>query len=574
MATHDSPSSSHPASPSPQARLIALLRAERRDLWILVIYGLVIGLLTLVVPFAVQALVNTAGFGTLIQPLLVLAGLVFVGLGFSAAVQAVQAHVIEMIQRRLFVRTALDLAGRFPRVRQEAFDQYHGPELVNRFFDVLTVQKSASILLLDGLSIIIQAVIGLTLVALYHPALLVYSVLVALSLMAIVRVLGTRGVRTAVEESKAKYAVAAWLEEVARHPVTFKSAGGPVLALDRVDALLERYLDYRNQHFQVVFRQFLGILLLYMLASSVLLGLGGWLVILQQLSLGQLVAAEFIVTVIVGGFAKFGKQLETFYDLLAAVDKLGQLTDLPLEHEAPGALPATDRPMAVALRDVVLAYPAGPPVLAGLDLELHPGEAVGIVGAHGAGKTTLLEALFGLRLPEAGTITLDGVTMRELNLMRLRAEIELVREIELFDGTVLENVRMGRPKVDESAVRRALAAVNLLDRINDLPEGLHTRLMVAGAPLSPGEARRLVLARSIAGRPRLLLLDEALGHLDQASQASVLEAVFAEEAPWTVVASTYNRQALARCDRIFELRDGRLHEVTLADFSGEAGGTP
>ncbi|MFP5501064.1 MAG: ABC transporter ATP-binding protein, partial [Candidatus Sericytochromatia bacterium] len=341
MATQDSLSSSHPVPPSPQARLFALLRAERQDLWVLVVYGLVIGLLTLVVPFAVQALVNTAGFGTLIQPLLVLAGLVFVGLGFSAAVQAVQAHVIEMVQRRLFVRTALDLAGRFPRVRQEAFDQYHGPELVNRFFDVLTVQKSANILLLDGLSIIIQAVIGLSLVALYHPALLVYSVLVALSLLAIVRVLGTRGVRTAVDESKAKYAVAAWLEEVARHPVTFKSAGGPVLALDRVDALLERYLDYRDQHFQVVFRQFLGILLLYMLASSVLLGLGGWLVILQQLSLGQLVAAEFIVTVIVGGFAKFGKQLETFYDLLAAVDKLGELTDLPLEATGRSGLPAS-----------------------------------------------------------------------------------------------------------------------------------------------------------------------------------------------------------------------------------------
>ncbi|MFP5503600.1 MAG: ATP-binding cassette domain-containing protein, partial [Candidatus Sericytochromatia bacterium] len=261
-------------------------------------------------------------------------------------------------------------------------------------------------------------------------------------------------------------------------------------------------------------------------------------------------------------------------DLLAAVDKLGQLTDLPLEPEAPGVLPATDRPMAVALRDVVLAYPGEPPVLKGLDLTLRPGEAVGLVGVHGAGKTTLLEALFGLRLPEAGTITLDGVTMRELDLVRLRAQIELVREIELFDGTVLDNVRMGRPQVDEAAVRRALAAVNLLDRINELPEGLHTRLVVAGAPLSPGEARRLVLARSIAGRPRLLLLDEALGHLDRVSQASVLETIFADEAPWTVMASTYNRQALARCDRIFELRDGRLHEVTIADLGGDAGGAP
>lgn len=557
MPSRASSASSSPPR-SPQSRLGDLLRLERHDLWVLALYGLVIGLLTLVVPFAVQALVNTAGFGTLLQPLLVLAGLVLLGLAFSSLVQAVQAHVIEMLQRRVFVRVASDLAWQLPRARIAAFDQHNGPELVNRFFDVMTIQKGAAALLLDGLSILIQAGIGLLLVSLYHPALLLYSLLVAAALAAVVIGLGRQGPYTAIKESKAKYAVAAWLEEVARHPVAFRSEGGPALAAARTDTLLQHYLSTRHGHFRVLMRQIISLLALYTLASSLLLGVGGWLVMQGQLSLGQLVAAEFIVTVIIGGFAKLGKQLENFYDLLASLDKLGALTDLPLESSGPSRLPVLERPMAVALRGVSFSYPEGPPTLADIDMVIAPGEHVGILAGHGAGKSTLLDLLFGLREPQSGTVVLDDVTLGELDRVALRAQAELVREVEAFEGSVLENVRMGRAHVSEAAARDALALVGLLDRVNALPGGLHTPLFTGGAPLSPGEARHLVLARAIAGRPRLLLLDEALGHLNPASESRILDHLFAPDAPWTLVAATYNRRALGRCQRVFTLRDGAL----------------
>lgn len=317
---------------SPMTRLGRLLEAERQDMWVVVAYSLAIGILTLVVPVVTQSVVNTIAFGTVLQPLVLLALIVLLALTFSAALRALRHWVVEVLQRRIFVRVISDAVMRLLRVRVEAFDAGHGPELVNRFFEVVTVQKGAAILLIDGLAILIQTVAGLMLLAVYHPLLLAFGAVLFAAIFVIVVPLGFGAVSTAVMESKAKYEMAAWLEEIARHSATFKSPYGATLATEQANAITARYLAQRSNHFKILFRQIIGSLVLEAVASAVLLGAGGWLVMQRQLTLGQLVAAELIVAVVVGGFAKFGKQLETFYDLLAAMDKLGYLTDLPLER--------------------------------------------------------------------------------------------------------------------------------------------------------------------------------------------------------------------------------------------------
>jgi putative ABC transport system ATP-binding protein len=543
---------------SPQARLRALLSVERRDLVILLIYGVVAGLLFLVIPIVIQAIVNRVGFGLLLQPMLILAVVVFVALAFAGALQAVQSHVIELLQRRIFARVADDLAYRLPRVALAAFDRCFAPELVNRFFDVLTVQKSASLLLFDGMTMVVQSVIGLTLMALYHPALFGFNVALIVALSLIFLVLGSGATDTVIAESQAKYAVAAWLEEIARHPMSFRSSGGLAIARTRADELVGDYLSAREAHFRVVYRQILGALSLQALVSFLLLAIGGWLVTKQELSLGQLVAAEFIVSVVTGAFAKLGKQIEVYYDLLAALDKLGVLTDLPLDESSGGPPPPGAGPLALRLERVGYTHLGEQPGLTDVDLEIEAGSHIAITGVHGAGKSTLLELLYGVREPSRGVITVEGVALHELDGERWRQQVELVREIGIFAGSVLDNVRLGREQLDEDRVRAALAAVALESVVARLPDGLHTELATGGAPLSPGQARRLMLARAIVARPRLLLLDEALGHLDAASQAAILDALFADDAPWTLVAATYNPNVIDRCERAYVLRGGRL----------------
>jgi putative ABC transport system ATP-binding protein len=551
------------ASVSPLWRLLGLIRPEGRDIRVVVAYAVGVGILSLATPLTVEALVSTVAMNLLVQQLVVLALILLACLGLAAAFRALQTFVVEIIQRRLFVRVASDLAYRLPRVRVDAYDHHYGPELVNRFFDVLTVQKIGALLLLDGIAIVLQAAVGLLVLAWYHPYLLGYDLVVLGTMAFIVFQLGRGAVATSIRESRAKYDVAGILEEMARAPVAYKMRGGYDFAMDRADAATRAYLAARQAHFRILFRQVLFALGFQALATSALLGLGGWLVIQKQLTLGQLVAAELIVALVVGSFAKLGKHLEGWYDLMAAVEKLGHLVDLPLERRD-GEGHRRDDAASLRLAGVSYGYHEHHDVLHGLDLDVRPGERVAIVGPSGSGKSTLVDLLYGLRAPTAGHIELDGINLRDLDLESLRAHVAAVKGLDIVEESVVENVRMGRMGLSLAVVHDALEAVGLAEEIAELPDGLHTRLVTTGAPLSHGQARRLLLARALVGRPRLLVLDESLDALDLDSRRKVLDALFAPDAPWTLVVVTHVQEVAARCDRAVALADGRAgHSVAM-----------
>lgn len=531
---------------SPVRRLWALVKLERDDLWVVAIYAAVVGLLTLATPVAVQALVGTVAFGTLLQPIVVLSLLLLAALGFQAALKAMQTRVVESIQQRVFVRTAVDLAWRLPRVKREAADSGFGPETVNRFFDVLTVQKTANTLLTDGIATFLQIAIGLLVLGFYHPALLAFDLVLLTLLTLVVFGPGRRGLATSLEESRAKYAVAAWLEELARPGSALRSEGGAAWAAERADALTRRYLDARNKHFAVLFGQTLGTLGLQVLASAALLGLGGWLVVQHALTLGQLVAAELIVAAVAGSIGKLGKKLDAAYDLLTALDKLGHLVDLPIEDPSLGEPVPGQGPVRVRVR---AAHDGDGP---GLDLELPAGSRTAIVGAEGH---PLGEWLTAQRVPAHGVVTLNGVETSRARTPALREDLALVLRGDFFEGTVLENVTLGRVGVTAADARAALEKVGLLDEVRTLDGGLDARLSPTGAPLTHSQLTRLVVARAIAGSPRLVVVDESLEAIEPVTRARVVAALARPSAPWTLVALVPDAHvALARgCERVLTL---------------------
>lgn len=526
--------------PTAFQRVRALLRMERDDLWVVLVYAVAVGLLSLATPIAVQALVNSVAFGALLQPIVVLTIIVFAVLGFAALLRALQVRIVEAIQRRIFVRVALDVAHRLPRVDLGATDPRYGPELVNRFFDVLTVQKSASIFLLDGLALLLQASIGLLVLAFYHPALLALDAALLIGISFVVFYQGQGAPETSINESRAKYAVAAWLEEIARHPRTFRASSGASLASSRADLLALRYLDARSEHFRVVYRQVVGSLTLQVLASAAVLGLGGALVIGRQLTLGQLVAAELIVTTVVASLAKLGKHLETWYDLLAAADKLGHLADLPLEVRGNARDFRDDaRGASVRLRDVSFQYPDGTVALSGVNLDLAPGARAVITGESGAGKSSLAAMLFSLRLPTSGHVEVDGVDLREVDVGALRERVAVLsHDLEVLEGTVFENISLGRPWITRREVWDALRRVGLERQVRALPQGLDAALAANGAPLNYSASARLTVARAIAGAPRLLVVDGGLEGFDARYRAVLEATLFDRAAPWTLLVLT------------------------------------
>ncbi len=414
------------------------------------------------------------------------------------------------------------------------------------------MQKLGSVLLLDGVGLLLQTVIGLLVLSFYHPLMLAFSVVLLVGIGVVTFGFGRGAIPTAVAESQAKYAVHAWLEELARHAPQLKTAGAARFALERADGLARQYLRARATHYRIVLRQLIGALGLQVIANSALLGLGGGLVIVGQLTLGQLVASELIVTIIVASFAKLGKHLESFYDLMAAVDKLGVLFDLPLERSDGASLEPTGKGLSVSFREVSFRY-EDHDVIADLSFDIAAGERVALVGPTGAGKTTVLDLAHGVRTAGSGYVLIDGADIRDLRLDSIREDIARVRGAEILEASLEENVRMGRQSVSNQDVRAALEAVGILDDALALPSGLQTRLTSGGAPLSDGVVIRLALARAIAGRPRLILIDEPLVEQDVELRERVASVLCAPEAPWTVVVTSAGGQNTGFCDRVIEL---------------------
>jgi putative ABC transport system ATP-binding protein len=548
---------------SPIERLKALLSTERSDLLIVISYSVGIGVLSLAAPIGVQALVNTVAFGTVLQPLVILSILVAAALAISAMLQAFRTIVLEMVQRRVFLRLASNVTDVLLRARIETFDRQNGPELVNRFLDVVTVQKSFSILLIDGLTLVLQTLLGLILLGIYHPYLLAFDFALLLLILVILFPLGRGAIRTSIEESKAKYEVLSWLEDITRHPIIFRSQQGASYAVERADTLVRHYIENRASHFRILMRQIVSSLALQAFALASLLGVGGYLVVRGELTLGQLVAAELVLGTIVSSFAKFGKSLETFYDLTAALDKLGHILDLPTERPHGERYSAPAEPARLLLSDVSFSYDGNRRVLNHLNALFPAGSKIAIHGTGGQGKSALMDLLFGLRPADSGIVELDGIDYRDLRMNDVRNGIMLLRGYELFSGSVADNVRFGMD-ADLSKVRQALAQAGALDMLSSYPEGIQTELTSGGGPLSPSQSIRIMMARAILAKPRLLLIDEMLDHVDDLTTSGPLvRTLFAPDAPWTLVVATENPEIWSLFDKVYTLHGGRLTEEEL-----------
>ncbi len=546
------------AGQDPLQRLQQLIHLERQDIGTLLAYGVGIGLLSLATPIAVQALVNTIAFGALLQPLFVLTLILLALMSFSNTLVALQFYVVEMLQRRLFVRLFGEAVNRLQRATIATRDKQYLPELVNRFFDVVSLQKTAASLLLETLGYVLQTLIGMLLLAFYHPMLLAFDLFLIAALYLILFVMGKQGIPTVIEQSRAKYVAAAWLESIAANPLFGKSRQGEDFVNAQSKRIAQDYLQACINHFRVLSRQNIGALVLHALANTALLAMGGWMVIERQLSLGQLIAAELVVNAMLYGLTRLGKTLDNFYELVASVDKIGYLLDLPQETDKGGLPGDAEHAYQIDIQQLTLANGPQTDAVKNLDLHLAAGES--LVISEGAERGTLLDVLYGLRSASAGRISLDHHDLRDLSLGALRDNIALVRYAEVLNVSIADNVSVGRD-LTLSLIRTALDQVGLLDAISALPEGLNTQLCSHGEPLIADQQLRLTLARAIAGSPRLLLIDKALDRIDPRWLERILDVLISVNSPWTLIVISHDPGVIARCKRHARIRQGQLQEV-------------
>ena len=522
---------------NPTQHLQRLIRLESQDLYAVLAFALASGVMALATPMAVQALVNTVAFGVLLQPLVILMLTLFGCLALNGVLNGLQIFVVEMIQRRLFVRLVSQISVTLMEGRLDHPLFKRGSDLANYYFEVMTVQKTWSNLLLDGLSYGLQTLIGLVLLAFYHPALLGFDALILAALYVIFRILGRKGVETAVAESEAKHAVASWLQELPRHPLATRYGPGKIWGFERSNHLTEIYLQRSQDHFKVLMRQQVAILGLYAVANSVLLGLGGWMVIERQLTLGQLVAAELIVSAMLSGVTRLGKTITSYYDLMAGMDKLSYLLDLPEQPHSPAGPEEAGLIERIGFDGFRISIGEHEPgrTFAIPDLELSTGDKLLLLTPDSESAQQLLESLSGFRKPIEGATRINGMDTRILGMDAFRDQSRLVLKPEWFQVSILENIRLGNHSIGAQRIQEILRLVGLDESIKKLPEGAHTRLSATGSPLDPQQLSLLTLARAIAAQPRLLMLGSLMESLPEPCLALVLDTLLDPQAPWSLI---------------------------------------
>lgn len=546
-------------------RLIGLLEPERKDVIYLYLFALVRGVIMLTLPLGIQAIINLIGGGQVATSWGVLIGFVSIGILFTGVLQVMELKVSEHLQQRIFARSALEFAYRMPRVSNAAIQGRYLPELVNRFFDTLTVQKGLNKVLIDVPVSALQIILGLVLLAFYHPFFIGFGFFLILLLFLIFRFTGQNGLQTSIMESKYKYMTAHWLEELGRSNNTFKLAGTTTLPLSKADDLATKYVKARSAHFRVLVGHYWAMVGFKTLVTLALLVLGGLLVITERMNLGQFVAAEIIIIILLSSVEKVMLGFETIYDILTGLEKLGEVTDIPLEKQDGLPVPAScddAPPMAVELRNITFNSDwSGNPILRGIDLRITPGEKIFLTGPNGSGKSTLLHIIAGMVEPNEGTVLIDGQGIKALSPKQLRSAMgDSFSQEDIFSGTVLENIIMGRPWVTEAYVRDAAERTGLMSMLADLPEGLLSMLNPHGTRLPQSLVKRIILARCIAGKPRLVLYeDDALPNMGQ-DRNLLIDLLTGDQAGFTLIAVSQDPQLAAQCDRKVRLEKGMLVE--------------
>jgi ABC-type bacteriocin/lantibiotic exporter with double-glycine peptidase domain len=546
----------------PMQRFFGLLRLDRKDISYVYLYAIFSGLITLSLPLGVQAIIGLIAGGNLSASLFLLVGIVTAGTAFSGVLKVMQLSVMENIQRRVFARSSFDFSYRLPRMRLNALDNYFPPELVNRFFDTITLQKGLPKILVELSSAALQILFGLLLIAFYHPFFVFFGGFLVLLIYLIIRFTGPRGLDTSIQESTYKYEVAYWLEEQARALNTFKLAGNDTLALKKTDQMVTNYLGARKKHFQVLLMQYGSIVGLKTLITGMLLLLGGYLVIENQINIGQFVAAEIVIILVLAAVEKLIMNMDVIYDVLTALEKLGKITDLPLEQNGDLQIPEEDltQGLSITVKDLYFQFKdAKSPTIKGLNLDVRSGEKVLIAGYKRSGRATLMRIISGLYTEFSGKVSFNGFPLQNLDLESLRRHIGDYSIYEdIFKGSILENLTLGRSAVPMKEVIRAARQLELDEFVSSLPQGYRTELLPEGRNIPQHIRTRIMLARCILANPLLLTVEGFFSGMEKSERELVIQTLTAQDRQWTMLAVSDDPVLAQHCDRIIIIQDGQI----------------
>ena len=546
---------------TPLKRFYNLLKLDKKDVYQIIIYAAFSGLISLSLPLGIQAIVNFIQGGQISVSWKVLILIVTMGVALVGILTLMQLRITENLQQKIFIRSSFEFAYRLPKISFNAIHDKYPPEIANRFFDTLAIQKGTSKLLLDFTTALLQVGLGLVLLSLYHPFFIIFGIVLLVILYLIFKFSFDDGLYTSLKESTFKYKVVYWLQEIARNRNSFINKNNFDYALNKNDQLVINYIQFREKHFNVIQKQFSQLIIYKVFITAGLLLVGGYLVLDQKMNIGQFVAAEIIILLIINSIEKLIVGLETLYDVLTAVEKIGLVTDLEIHESLKKSEPVNaETHLTIETVDMNFRYPDDDKdIIKNINLKITPGEKVFIAGVNNSGKTTLVRLLSGYLSPTSGIIYVNESIIKKSERGYYKNFTGLVmQEDTLFEGTLLENLTFNNPKVNSEDVKWALNAVGLTIIVKRLPNGLDTIINSDGRQLTRSVIQKIMIARAIITRPKVLFLEEPTISMDPKSASQIIDFLVSPENDWTIIVSSVDEYWKKACNREIDMNNGEI----------------
>jgi ABC-type bacteriocin/lantibiotic exporter with double-glycine peptidase domain len=546
-------------------KFFKIIRLEKKEVTAIYFYAILSGVIQLTLPLGIQTIINfaqaAAGIGQLPVSIVLLILIVLIGIVVSGILQVNQMKIVEKIEQSIFTRFSLDFAHRIPKIDSRELNNNHLPELMNRFFEIISLQKGLSKILLDIPLAVIQIVFGLVLLSFYNSTFIVLGLLLILLLFFIFKYTTKKGLIASYNESENKYEVASWLEEIARSYKTFKISSQNSFHLKRTDDLVKDYLVSKTKHFEILKFQYWSLIVFKLLISAMMLIIGAVLLINQQLNIGQFIAAEIVILLILNAVEKLILNLEVAYNILTGVEKLNVISEKKTEVQGKMPYVSNSNGTSIEVQNLYFKFDDSKPLIEDLNFKVEPGAKICVMGDGGSGKSILLELIGGTLKNFDGVININNIPINNLNQNEYRKNIGIFyNEQEIFDGTIYDNICMGNESITPADIMKHAEMLEIKDFISQLPEGLYTPLQPTGKGLSTIIAKKILLLRAIAHQPELLVLDEPFELAGAESSKKISKYLIEIPNTTCMVVSGYIPFA-KRADMIIWLEKGRIKHI-------------
>jgi ABC-type bacteriocin/lantibiotic exporter with double-glycine peptidase domain len=543
---------------SPIERIRLLVLGHKKEVVSIYLFSILSGVVNLSLPLGVQTIIGLVMGATMVTSIYVLIFFVVLGVFFVGLFQINQMRIIESIQQRLFASYAFDFAEKLPKLDLKYIDHYFMPEKVTRFFDVVSIQKGFAKLLLDIPIASVQIILGILLLSLYHPLFIVLGFVLLVGLGLVLFYTSKKGIETSIEESNYKYAVAGFFSEIARTLKSFKFNQGSTLHTDKTDHSVSGYLQARTQHFRVLLLQYKTLIVFKVSLTILMLTLGTYLLINQVLNIGEFIAAEIVILMVISAVEKLIVSLDSAYDVMTGLEKLASVTECPEERSGKMALEAPTG-IEILMQDFSYSFITNKPAIQSINLHIKAGEKISILGPSGSGKSLLLRMITGNYPDFEGMLLINKVPIQNYELKSLRQKTGvLLPGQEIFGGTVWENISLGQQNISPTHILARATELGFEDFISHFPLGFDNILEPIGKKTPQTLIRKILLLRALCGEKSLLLLEEPWTGLPEDIAQKVRQYLLTLSPKTTVVVVTNHPDFISKTDQQISLSHGKI----------------